>query len=610
MSEPDRNWLMDRDKYKWQFASILAIAFQNRYVEQLADQSLSQEFSAEHIYNNLDKPKDPKMGRFAFPVFRFSKVLKIAPPIIAKSVVEYIKEKDELTSTLVQIEAMGGFINCHVNMKSLIVETLNAVLSQSSEYGNSTIGDGKRVIVEYSSVNIAKPFGIGHLRTTILGNSLRLLYKKCGYDVVGINYLGDWGTQFGKMIVAFRKWGGDIDLSQNAVAQLLELYVRFHKEAELDEALNEEARRVFKALEDGESEAVALWQRFREISIDEFKRIYELLGVEFDLITGESFLNDKMDSLIERLEKANLTSESQGALIVELDDPLLPPCLLKKADGATLYATRDIAGALWRYGEYRFDKSLYVVAVSQSDHFKQVFKVIELLEEAEKIPESERIAPRLEHTDFGWVKFGDKTMSTRSGTIIFLEDVINKAIHLVHDMITEKNPKLPELEKTAQAVGVGAVLFSQLSVRRQTDVNFDWDAVLSFEGETGPYLQYTHARLCSLIRKYNQDISPDIDFSVLDREEEHRVIELLYDFPVTIESAVQQDEPFFVSSYLLSLSSAFNRVYQRKDESGGPDRIISDDTSKSSARMALVQAVRIVIGEGLRLLGIQAPEEM
>ncbi len=602
----------EKDKFKAGFAEAVSTAFREVYPGKFSETGNNEVFNPGCIYDYLEKPKDPKMGRFALPVFRFGKLLGDKPPDIASKIVESVKNKQTVSRDTVQltVTAAGGFINAAVDTAILAQETLTELLTQGSDYGSSTQGRNKTVLVEYSSVNIAKPFGIAHLRTTILGNSLRLIFKKMGYDVVGINYLGDWGTQFGKMIVAYRKWGQDIDLTHNAIDKLFELYVRFHQEAESDPSLDEEARATFKALESGDKDTVALWERFKSLSLDEFHRMYDQLNVEFDLITGESFLNDKMEPVIQRLQRAGLTTTSRGALIVDLNDPQLPPCLLKKADGATLYATRDIAGAVWRWGKYKFDESLYVVATSQADHFRQVFKVIEMLEEAEELPREERLTGKAKHIEFGWVKFGDKTMSTRAGTVIYLSDVIDKAKALARERILEKNPSLTTIDETAHMIGLGAVLFSQLSVRRLKDVNFIWEEVLNFEGETGPYLQYTHARLCSLLRNYSGEIPADIDVSLLNNEEEQRVIELLADFPDAIEDARHNYDPYYIATQLLKLAAAFNSFYQRKTPEGRIDKILSENRPLTETRVALVKAVQIVIGEGLRLLGIRAPEEM
>ncbi|NOY89489.1 MAG: arginine--tRNA ligase [FCB group bacterium] len=600
---------MAKIDFKKQFAKATAQAFQTVYPDIFKKQGEEQVFDNEFIYENLEKPKDPQLGRFAFPVFRYAKLLNDNPNEIAAKIAHKNNQLIKNTSESVPFEAVatGGFINAKINAEIEAQQTLEEILTKSSEYGSSKKGKGHKILVEYSSPNIAKPFGIGHLRTTILGNSLRRIFRKLGYEAIGINYLGDWGTQFGKMIVAYKKWGKK---NKNTVADLYDLYVKIHREAEQDNKLNDEARAAFKKLEDGDKEITALWEYFKTISWAEFERIYNLMDIEFDWVTGESFLNDKMEQVIDRLKEAKLTSISEGALIVELDDPQLPPCLLKKADGATLYATRDLAGLLYRWDKYKFDEALYVVGSAQAVHFKQVFKVIDLLEKAENIPENNRIDGRAKHIDFGWVKFGDKMMSTRQGNIIFLEDVINKAVALAKEKIKEKNPDLKNIEETALTIGVGAVIFSQLSVRRQKDVNFDWNEVLNFEGETGPYLQYTHARLCSLIRNYHEEIVSDINYSLLHNEEEKRIIEHLSDFPELVHEAAKNYEPNFIATYLLKLSGAFNKFYQRKKEDGKIDKIISDDKELTSARMALVKAVQIILKEGLYLLGIKAPEEM
>ena len=604
---------MSKDRFKDQFAGALAGAFREQYTDVFESEGDSQIFNAEFIYENLEKPKDPKMGRFAFPVFRYARLLGDKPQDIAPKVAqeaEALLQSKAEGSPLVKAVATGGFINAVVDFESQATQVLEDILVQDSRYADSKVGAGRKYLVEYSSPNIAKPFGVGHLRTTVIGNSLRRIYKKLGYDVVGINFLGDWGTQFGKMIVAYRKWGKDLELDNHAVKGLLELYVRFHAEAENDESLNDEAREAFRSLEQGDTEHRELWERLKLISIEEFQRVYDLLGVEFDVITGESFLNDKMNAVVERLDKVGLTRVSEGALVVDLEDTQLPPLLLKKADGATLYATRDLAGLIHRWETYRFHESLYVVATAQSDHFKQAFKTIAMLEEAENLPEKDRMSGRVKHVDFGWVKFHDQSMSTRRGNIIFLEDVIDKAVSLAREKIVEKNPSLKAIDETAHMIGVGAVIFSQLSVRRLKDVNFDWDEVLSFGAETGPYLQYTHARLCSLVRNYPEVVEPGIKVELLDLEEEQRVIELLADFPIAVADAARVYDPHLIAAYLLRLAGAFNRVYQRKDDNGKIDKIISDDKKLSAARMALVKAVLTVIKEGLYLLGLKAPREM
>jgi arginyl-tRNA synthetase len=600
------------DKFKEQFAQTVAQAFRIAYPVIFTATGEQGPFSAVDILNGIEKPKDPKMGSLAFPIFKYLSILKAKPDEVTRKVAEEANRllRSNGSHPTLKLTSVSGYINAVLDPVAIAQQTLTEVLTQKSHFADSTIGNGKTNLVEYSSPNIAKPFGISHLRTTIIGNSLRRIYKKLGYHVVGINYPGDWGTQFGKMIVAFRRWGSDETFKGDAVKNLLDLYVRFHAEADRDDSLNDGARVAFKSLEDNDPEAVALWERMKLVSFEEWSRIYGILGVEFDLVIGESFFNDKMDAVIARLEQDGLTSISRGALIVDLNDPQLPPALLKKQDGATLYITRDLAGLIYRWATYRFNESLYVVGVSQSDHFKQALKVIAMMEEVETLPPSERMTGRVKHVDFGWVKFGEKTMSTRQGNVIFLEDVINQAIELAKEKIRDKNPELRHFDDVAQMIGVGAVIFSQLSVRRQKDVNFNWDEVLSFEGETGPYLQYTHARLCSLERVYGKEITTNIKFDLLDKEEERIVIESLAEFGDVIADAARNYDPWYISTYLLRLSSAFNKFYQRKDASGRIDKIVSDNADLAAARMALVESVRIVINEGLHLLGLRAPDEM
>ncbi len=603
---------MAKDTYREQFAFAAAMAFQKVYADKFEALGYTEVFNEEIVYERLEKPKDPRMGRFALPIFRYSKLLGDKPPSIAEKTAPEINHQLSVhfAPPLVECVAAGGFLNATVNFAALARETLTRIHAEQESYGDSDFGEDRTFLVEYSSPNIAKPFGIGHLRSTIIGNSLRLIFKKLGFNAIGINYPGDWGTQFGKMIVAYRKWGDESVFEGDSVKRLLDLYVRFHEAAETDPKLDEEARQAFKELESGDAEALALWEKFKTISHAEFDRIYGLLGVHFDRVIGESFYNDKMEAVIERLKKDGLTKVSQGALIVELDDPNLPPALLKKADGGTLYLTRDLAGLIYRWETYHFYESLYVVGTAQSDYFKQALMVIDKMEEAEKLPPEERMTGRVKHIDFGWVKFENRTMSTRRGQIIFLEDVIGQARDLAREKILEKNPALAEIDKTAHIIGVGAVLFSQLSVRRQKDVNFVWEEVLNFDGETGPYLQYTHARLRSLLRNYGQEVVADIDFDLLDQEEERRVIEILADFADAIGDAARNYDPYYISAYLLRLAGTFNKVYQRKDENGRIDKIISDDEKRSAARIALVKAVQTVIKDGLQLLGMEAPEEM
>jgi len=602
---------MTIDKFKAEVAKITAKAFVNLYQYDEINSDKLPALDFEKVYNLLETPKNPEMGQYALPLFQIAGKAGLNPNKLNQSLVKAQKaqlEKRKLS--FISFSAAGGFNNARIEPGTLARYTLTEILDKKNKYGSSDFGGGENVVFDYSSPNIAKPFGVGHLRSTAIGNSLYRVYEKLGYNSIGINHLGDWGTQFGKLIVAFRLWGNEKKLRENPIQKLYELYVKYHKEEKTNPVLSEQAREAFKDLEDGDQEAATLWAKFKEYSLVSFNKTYELLGVKFDYFTGESFYNDKIDKAVEKIEKAGLTEISDGALIVNLDKYNLPPCLLRKADGATLYATRDLAGIFYRWKTFNFVKALYVVGSAQRDHFKQVFKVIELLDKVNKTPEEECLAPRLKHVEFGWIKFKDRMMSTREGNIILLNEVLDKAIGLAKEKIKGKNPNLRELDRTARQIGVGAVIYADLSTRKEKDVNFDWDQVLSFEGESGPYLQYTHARLSSLIRNYGREIPQQINYSMLDKPEEAQVIDLLYKFPQVVWSVSELNEPFLISSYLLELASAFNKVYQRKDANGRIDRIISNDIELTEARISLVNAVRIVINEGLYLLGIEAPEEM
>jgi len=546
------------------------------------------------IYAKIEIPKDSRLGDFAFPTFVFSKPLKQGPPQIAEKLAEYL-DRDIFTVT-------GAYLNAKIQVWEVAEKVLPDIYSLNEKYGEQTIGDGRKVVIDFSSPNIAKPFGVGHLRSTAIGNCLYRVYKKLGFESIGINHLGDWGTQFGKLIVAFKNWGDEKKLKDNPIQHLFDIYVKFHTEEESDPELGDEARLWFKKLEEGDEEAAHLWLNFRELSMQEFQRIYDILDVHFDHYTGESFYNDKTEPAIELLRGAGMATESQGALVVDLEKYGMPPCLLKKADGATLYATRDIAGILFRHETYDFYKALYVVGSAQQEHFRQVFKVMELLDEC--------FIGRLEHIGFGWIRFQDQAMSTRKGNIVLLDDVIETARKKAAEIIKEKNPELDNLEETAEMVALGAILFADLNIKRHKDVNFRWEEVLNFEGETGPYLQYTHARLCALIRRWGSEINDDVDFNLYKSREEKDLILHLYRFGEIIELTAAKNEPDFLTEYLLELSAIFNRFYQRKDEQGQLVRIISDDIDETQARMLLVAAARIVLKEGLYLLGIKAPEQM
>jgi arginyl-tRNA synthetase len=545
----------------------------------------------DEIRDLVEIPPDVKLGDFAFPCFVLSKKLKKAPDKIAREIVSSLKP----TQLIAEIYSIGPYLNFKVNKTQLAEFVLSQIMEEVEDYGADHSGKGKTVVIDFSSPNIAKPFGIGHLRTTVIGNALFQLYKNLGFNVIRINHLGDWGTQFGKVILAYKMWGDEKEFVKDPIATLYDLYVRFHREEESDPHLEEEARLWFKRLEDGDEEALGLWTKFRQYSLEEFNRVYSMLGIEFDAIAGESFYNKLMDSTIEEIKAKGLAEMSQDALIVDLDRFGLPPCLLKKKDEATLYATRDIAAAIYRYKTYHFYKSLYVVGTAQRLHFQQLFKVLELM--------GYPWAKDCVHVDFGWIKFKQEMMSTRKGNIILLEDVLNKSIQLARKIIEEKNPELENKEEVAKQVGIGAVIFADLSTRRNKDIDFDWDQALSFDGESAPYVQYTHARLCSLMRKYGKPVSPKVNFNILSTEEEVSIIKLLENFPQVVKFSAESYEPSFVCSFLIDLCAAFNHFYQKH-------RIISDDTDSTDSRMLMVKTIQVTLKKGLFLLGIQAPERM
>src|SRR5215510_3623473 len=539
----------------------------------------------------IEVPPSVSLGDYAFPCFPLARSLRKAPQAIATELATAFQP----TALIKEARAAGPYVNFFVDRVAYIRAGLGAILEQGSGYGKSTEGMGKTVVVDYSSPNIAKPFGVGHLRSTVIGNALYRIHMHLGYRVMRINHLGDWGTQFGKLIVAFKRWGNETDLTTHAIQTLYDLYVRFHSEVETHPELEDEARGWFKRLEEGDPEARAIWQRFRDLSLQEFARIYDRLGISFDSQAGESFYEPYLDQTIERIRQAGLVSISDEALIVDLRSYNMPPCLLRKKDDATLYATRDLAAAMYRHETYDFWKLLYVVGADQRLHFQQVFKVLELM----RFPWAKDCV----HVDFGLIRFHDEKMGTRRGNIIFLEDVLDRAVELAEQIVHEKNPALPGKRQVAEAVGIGAVIFTDLSTRRVKDVNFEWEKVLTFEGETGPYVQYTHARACSVLRKANQPVRAEVDCTPLTPDEDFALVRLLVDYPAVLRRAAEHYEPFFVADYLLTLAEAFNKYYHNY-------RILTDDTRLREARLLLVKAVQVILHSGLHMLGIKALEEM
>jgi arginyl-tRNA synthetase len=539
----------------------------------------------------IEVPPSVQLGDYAFPCFPLAKTLRQAPQVIAADLAAAF----QATALIKEARATGPYVNFFVDRVAYSRIGLGAIIAQDTGYGRSTEGRGKTVVIDYSAPNIAKPFGVGHLRSTVIGNALYRVYDHLGYRVIRINHLGDWGTQFGKLIVAFKRWGNDTTLTTHAIQTLYDLYVRFHSEVETHPELDDEARSWFKRLEDGDPEARAIWQRFRDLSVQEFSRIYERLGIGFDSQAGESFYEPYLEQTIERIRQAGLVSVSDQALIVDLHAYNMPPCLLRKKDEATLYATRDLAAAMYRRETYDFWKMLYVVGADQRLHFQQVFRVLELM----GFPWAKDCI----HVDFGLIRFNEEKMGTRRGNIIFLEDVLDRAVELAAQIVHEKNPTLPNKRDVAEAVGIGAVVFTDLSTRRVKDINFEWEKVLTFEGETGPYVQYTHARACSVLRKANEPVRADADCGPLREDEAFDLVRLLADYPAILQRAAENYEPFFVTDYLLTLSERFNKYYHNY-------RILTDDAAVREARLLLVKGVQTVLQSGLNMLGIKAPEEM
>ncbi|PDY46144.1 arginine--tRNA ligase [Bacillus pseudomycoides] len=548
---------------------------------------IESELSLEQITDLIETPKQDEFGDAAFPCFMLAKQYKKAPAIIAKEIAEKLNN-----SFFTKVEAVGPYVNVFFNRDIVSDEVLKTILAEKEEYGQGHFGREKTVVIDYSSPNIAKPFSMGHLRSTMIGNSLKHIAEKCGYEVVGINYIGDWGTQFGKLITAYKKWGNEELVKEDPIRELFKLYVHFHEEVKEHPELEEEGRAWFKKLEDDDEEAVFLWNWFRHESLKEFSRIYELLGVEFTNFQGEAFYNNKMDDFVEILEGKGLLEESDGAQVVNLEKEDMPPCLIKKSDGATLYATRDLTAALYRQNTYEFDKALYVVGAEQSLHFTQFFTVLKKL--------GYNWVDGMAHVPFGLILKDGKKMSTRKGKVVLLEEVLEEAITLAEQNIEEKNPDLKQKEEVAKQVGVGAVIFHDLKNERMHNIEFSLEKMLKFEGETGPYVQYTHARACSILRKENAEF--ETEAFQLNDDHSWSTIKLLNRFPQIVETAFFKNEPSHIAKYLLDVAQAFNKYY-------GNVRILEEDKEKES-RLALVYTVTIVLKEGLRLLGMGAPEEM
>lgn len=550
-----------------------------------------EDLTIEEITALIEVPPNKEMGDYAFPCFKLAKIFRKAPNAIAEDLAGKIQPTDDIN----KIVNLGGYVNFFVNKESLAKKVINQVLSEKENYGKSEFGKGKTVVVEFSSPNIAKPFHIGHVRTTVIGNALSKIYQSQGYHVEKLNHLGDYGTQFGKLIVAYKLWGDKQAVEKDPIKELLKLYIRFHDEAEAKPEMEDEAREWFTKLENGDQEAKDLWQWFRDESLKEFSRVYDLLDIDFDSYVGESFYSDKMPAVIEELKEKNLLVESDGAMIVDLEDSKLPPALIQKRDGSTLYLTRDLASAFYRKKIYNFDKSIYVVGAQQELHFKQCFEIIKRM--------GYDWYKDMVHVQFGMVALEEGTMSTRKGRVVFLEDVLNQAIDRTRQIIEEKNPDAENIDEVAKAVGVGAVVFQELSNSRIKDYTFSWDRTLSFEGETGPYVQYTHARCCAVLRKADQPVSADINYEALSDQDAADVLSVLETFNKSIMTAMKKNEPHIVTRFVLDLAQAFNKFYHNSP-------ILVEDDDLRAARLALVEATRQTIENALKILGMKVPQKM
>lgn len=555
--------------------------------EQIA-KTVGEHLSVDEIVSMIEVPKYANQGDLAFPAFTLAKVLRKAPQAIAAEIVEAVSDKH-----IARAEAMGPYANFFLERSAFADEVLKEVLELGEHYGDWDYGQGRKVVIDMSSPNIAKPMSMGHLRSTVIGNAIANLEKKVGYEPIRINHLGDWGTQFGKLIEAYKLWGSEELVKADPIAELIKLYVRFHEEAELDPTLDDKGRAWFKKLEDGDAEAVRLWEWFRSESLKEFNRVYDLLGVTFDSYNGEAFYNDKMDVVVDMLEDANLLKVDNGATIVDLEKYDLPPALIKKSDGATLYMTRDLAAANYRKNTYDFAKCIYVVGMEQSNHFKQLKAVLKEL----NLPWAETIV----HIPFGLITLNGKKLSTRKGKIILLEGVLKEATELALKQIEAKNPSLENKEAVAHAVGVGAVIFHDLKNDRTNNFDFALEEVVQFEGETGPYVQYTHARAMSILRKANHTVDKEAAFSLTD-DDAWEVLKLIENYPNVVRFAEEKCEPSAIAKYVINLAQAFNKYYAHT-------KVLVEDEAFNS-RIALVQTTASLLKQGLALLGVAAPDEM
>ena len=543
----------------------------------------------------IEIPKDASNGDYVFPCFRLAKELRKAPPLIANE----IKEKIELDENIIEkVEIAGGYLNFYVNKKALAKEVLSEIANNSS-YGKSNIGEGKNIVIDYSSPNIAKPFHIGHLRSTVIGAALYNIYKYLGYNTIGINHLGDYGTQFGKLIEGYKLWGDEYDIEKDPIGELTKIYIRINQACKEDENVLNACRDNFKKLEEKDLYCVEIWEKFRNLSLKEFQKIYDLLGSKFDSWNGEAFYSDKMQEVIDILEKTGKLVESQGARIIDLEDKgISTPCIIEKSNGSTTYATRDLAAILYRARTYDFDKALYLTSYEQALHFKQVFEVAKLLGLDEKYTNG------LEHVSFGMVLLPTGRMSTREGNVIKLEDLLNEAMQRAEEIIEAKNPELEDKKEVAKKVGIGAIIFNDLANSRIKDEIFDWDTILNFQGETGPYIQYTYVRIKSILEKVTKMPEYDqIQVGKLEDEYSQAILKLLYQFEETLIQVTKKEEPSILSRYLIDLAKAFSSFYNE-------NKIMAEDQDTQNARVYLSYSVGKVLKIGANLLGMEMPNKM
>ena len=568
------------------------INFKNEIAKKIAKVTNLNE---KELETYIEEPKDTKNGDYAFPCFRLAKELKKAPPQIANEIKEKIEIDERITP---KVEIAGGYLNFYINKKLLAKEVIKE-MAETENYGKSNIGNGKNIVIDYSAPNIAKPFHIGHLRSTVIGAALYNIYKYLGYNTIGINHLGDYGTQFGKLIEGYKLWGEEYDIEKDPINELTKIYIRINEECKKDENILNACRDNFKKLEDGDEYCTKIWEKFRELSLKEFQKVYDLLGSKFDSWNGEAFYSDKMKEVIDILEKSGKLQESQGAKIIDLEDKgINTPCIIEKSNGSTTYATRDLAAIMYRARTYDYDKALYVTSYEQVLHFKQVFEVAKLLGLDEKYTNG------LEHVSFGMVLLSTGKMSTREGNVVKLEELLDEAIQRAKEIIEQKNPNLEDKEEVAKKVGIGAVIFNDLANNRVKDEIFDWNQILNFQGETGPYIQYTYVRTKSLLEKAGYIPEPEnVEIEKLQDEYSIKLIKLIYSFQDTLIQVTKKEEPSILSRYLIDLAKAFSNFYNE-------NKIIVEDKELQDARIYLSYSVGKVLKIGASLLGIEMPDKM